>query len=540
MLLRVGRLVYLCIFTLLVVIWVGARNEQSREVVKEGWRHVSATQMFGQGSSFAHDDVVEKTQVDVDVGGEGIEKGLDTVEDLDVVHADEEKLVEVSRYKVTTVWPSYANTGLFTHHESTLLISDHQTPSPYAYVFYATQDVYACSVLVNIRQLRSIHKTPHRIFVLLTSDVSPAYFTAFEDAGATISLQTPPSLYNGTEGAGYYQDCLLKLHAFKMQELDPSLQKVIVLDSDQLILKNLDHLFTTGIDVDVAAPRAYWIAKEAFSTAMMVITLSSNLWRKVEQALKDIRLNQYDMDVANELFGDTVLMLPGSFVALNSHWEDWNLPSWFHKSDTNEGVGDTGDAEESGDASVRDLNKRQEEEEKGGYDFEPTDYEPVAAAPGSKDSESSSSSSEGEKKEAPPAFPEIPNKTPPGDSNPSNDELPAAIPDQTTNPSKHSDGKPHLPGGIAPSHPTPNNTTTPSIQVISEEELKRRQYYTELFDLYTQVSVLHFTAMGKPWGVNNQTILEQRPEAHPLFKEQFLTWRKIAKEICPLDIVVEL
>lgn len=531
-------MVYLCIFALLVVIWIGARNEQSREVVKEGWRHVSATQMFGQGSSFANDDVVEKTQVDTGVGGEGNGTSLDMVQDLDVVHADEEELVEVSRYKVTTFWLSYANIGYFTHHFITMLISDYQTPSPYAYVFYATQNAYACSVLVNIRQLRSIHKTPHRIFVLLTSDVSPAYFTAFEDAGATISLQTPPSLHNGTEGAGYYQDCLLKLLAFKMQELDPSLQKVIVLDSDQLILNNLDHLFTTGIDVDVAAPRAYWIAKEAFSTAMMVITLSASLWRKVEQALKDIRLNQYDMDVANELFGDTVLMLPGSFVALNSHWEDWNLPSWFHEHGANNGDGDTGVAEESGDASVRDLYKRQKEDEQGGYDFKPTDYEPVAATPGSKDAEPSTS--EEDEKEAPPAFPEIPDKTPLGDSIPSNDELPATIPDQTTNPSKHSDGKPHLPDGIAPSHPSSNNTTTPAVQVISEEELKKRQYYTELFDLYTQVSVLHFTAMGKPWGVNKQRILEQRPEAHPLFKEQFLTWRKIAKEICPLDIVVEL
>ncbi|KAG9896744.1 nucleotide-diphospho-sugar transferase, partial [Aureobasidium melanogenum] len=404
-----------------------------------------------------------------------------------------------------------------------------RTPSPYAYVFYATQDVYACSVLVNIHQLRTIHKTPHRIFVLITSEVSPFYFSAFEDSGATISLQTPPSLANNTEGAGYYKDCLLKLYAFKMQELDPSLQKVVVLDSDQLILRNLDHLFTTGVEVDVAAPRAYWISKEAFSTAMMVIGLSAGLWRKVETALRSVRINQYDMDVANEMFGDTVLMLPGSYVALNSHWEDWNLPSWFNEDDAT-----TNHTLEIPESRVEDLEKRQEEKQQG-YDFEPSDYETVST-PGSKDAASP------EDKEAQPAFPEIPNNKASKESTTENhpdNNLPPTIPD-STDPSKHSDGRPHLPGGIAPpSHPS-SDTNTTTIPKTSQEELKKRRYYTELFSLYDQVSVLHFTAMGKPWGVNKNILSERRPEAHPLFAEQFMAWRKVAKEICATGVVVEL
>ncbi|KAG9592292.1 hypothetical protein KCU97_g6584, partial [Aureobasidium melanogenum] len=333
--------------------------------------------MFGQGASFASDDVVEEKQEDGVSNG----KSLDVVGSLDVMHAQESKPVE--------------------------------KPSPYAYVFYATQDVYACSVLVNIHQLRFIHKTPHRIFVLITSEVSPFYFSAFEDSGATISLQTPPSLANNTEGAGYYKDCLLKLYAFKMQEIDPSLQKI-------------------------------------------------------------------------------------------------------------------------GESRVEDLEKRQEEKQQG-HDFEPSDYETVST-PGSKDAASP------EDKEAPPAFPEIPNNKASKESttkNHSDDNLPPTIPD-STDPSKHSDGKPHLPGGIAPpSHPS-SATNTTTVQKVSTEELKKRQYYTELFSLYDQVSVLHFTAMGKPWGVNKNILGERRPEAHPLFAEQFMAWRKVAKEICATGVVVEL
>ncbi|KAH0163018.1 hypothetical protein KCU67_g5721, partial [Aureobasidium melanogenum] len=238
------------------------------------------------------------------------------------------------------------------------------------------------------------------------------------------------------------------------------------------------------------------------------------------------------MDVANEMFGDTVVMLPGSYVALNSHWEDWNLPNWFRED------GDTTNYPlEIAESRIEDLEKRQQ-----GYDFEATNYETVAT-PGRKDAAASSSSTltEENRKEAPPAFPEMSNTKASKESTTehhSDDDLPPTIPN-TTNPSKHSDGNPHLPGGIAPPSSSPDTNTT-TVQRISQEELTKRQYYTELFSLYDQVSVLHFTAMGKPWGVNRNILSERRPGAHPLFAEQFMAWRKVAKEICATGVVVEL
>jgi hypothetical protein len=68
MLLRLGRIVYLCILALLVLVWTGARNDDTRKVVHKGW-DVTA-HAFGQGSSFAMDDVVvsnsEKVLTNVD------------------------------------------------------------------------------------------------------------------------------------------------------------------------------------------------------------------------------------------------------------------------------------------------------------------------------------------------------------------------------------------------------------------------------------------------------------------------------------------
>ncbi|THY08896.1 nucleotide-diphospho-sugar transferase [Aureobasidium pullulans] len=447
------------------------------------------TQAFGQGSSFAVDDMV----------------ALDLGSDAGVAHGiDEETSVEA--------------------------------PSPYAYVFYATQNTYACSVLVNIRQLKDVFETKYRIHVLITNEVSLSYVEALEDSGATVSLQAAPALANGTEGAGYYQDCLLKLYGFRMHQIDTSLKRVIVMDSDQLVLRNLDYLFEDKIEADLAAPRAYWIAKETFSTAFMVITLSDRVWHVVEKALDNIQIDKYDMDIANELFGDTVLMLPGHFVTLNSHWEDWNLPKWFHKPEAIV-AGITNGTHEVAWSETQDLNKREQAQQ--GSQFEPSNYE-TAPDGQLKDSTQANGNKKGTSESLPkmttdvnlPTLPKIKDD----DSQMADDLLPDTIPG-IVNPSKHSDGKPHLPGGIAP----PSHGKSSS-EVMSTEtlDLKDKRYYNELYELYKQVSVLHFTAMGKPWGVNEQMLKDGRPDAHPVFREQFMTWRKVARDICPTDIVVEL
>jgi len=415
-------------------------------------------------------------------------------------------------------------------------------PSPYAYVFYATQDTYACSVLVNIHQLQIVHKTPHRIFVLITKDISANYISALSSTGATLSLQNPPALREGTEGNVYYKDCLLKLFGFKMHHIDPSLKKAIVLDSDQLIVKSLDHLFhMDDLDVDLAAPRAYWIDKKTFSTAFMVISLSDRTWRKVETALQNTKVDQYDMDIANELFGDEVLMLPGSFVALNSHREDWNLPRWFHgpdvavaevsngtdmpeitKSVVNNGAG-------MREIEIKDLNKRQEEVQISGSRSEASDQEPGSIVWEGRDD--SASTSVERDTESQPVLLSLSTKA--GDvslttthPHPSSGRLPYTIPGIINAPK---DEKPHIPF-------TPDRDPT----ITEHSDLKSRYLYNELFDLYNQVSVLHYTAMTKPWGTNAMMIDQQRPDAHPLLKEKFMAWRQVAKDVCPSGLIGEL
>ena len=197
--------------------------------------------------------------------------------------------------------------------------------SPFAYVFYATQSDYACSVLVNIDRLVRLFNTSHRIIVLVKPDLGSEYLTAFTAQNATVIPYEPPQLtaYDGN----YYQDVLLKLVAFRLHHYIPSLKRVLILDADQIILKSLDHVFDLPA-VDLAAPRAYWIGN-GFTSAFLLISPSDRLWNKVADGMASIGAGVFDMDLVNKLFENTLMLLPGDYATLNSHWEANDLPNWW-------------------------------------------------------------------------------------------------------------------------------------------------------------------------------------------------------------------
>jgi hypothetical protein len=287
-------------------------------------------------------------------------------------------------------------------------------PSPFSYVFYATNDDYACSALVNVYRLQTLFHTTARIVLLATSSVSDPFLAAFAARNVTVIIEEAPPLADGS--VDYYQDVLLKLVSFKLHHFDPSFKRIIVLDADQLILRPLDDLFGLP-EVDVAAPRAYWIGKDAASSTFMLVMLSERLWQRIELAMREIKSDKYDMDLINEVLGWEMMLLPGEYAAINSHWEVSDIPTWF-----------------------RDAN-------------------------------------------------EVP----------------------TTS-------------AFAPK---PTNAT--ALNEEPEKATRAKMLYT----VYEQASVLHFFALGKPWTFTMERVHQERPDAHPLFAEQFLLWRTTAAAFCP-------
>lgn len=209
----------------------------------------------------------------------------------------------------------------YTHHR----VPPDFSVSPFAYVFYATQDNYACSVLVNVERLNNLFNTTHRIIVLVKPDLPSLYLTALTAQNATVIPYEPPPLADSN--VPYYQDVLLKLVGFRLHHYIPSLKRVLILDSDQLILQPLDHIFGLP-EVDIAAPRAYW-QSDGFTSAFILVSLSDRLWDKVSDGLFNIDHDVFDMDLVNKLFAKTLLVLPGDYATLNSHWETNDIPSWW-------------------------------------------------------------------------------------------------------------------------------------------------------------------------------------------------------------------
>lgn len=205
-----------------------------------------------------------------------------------------------------------------------------------AYVFYATANTYACSALVNAHRLRNELNSSTPVVLLVGPDVSAATLgtIAASPVNITIVHDSAPPL--GPRGNAYYKQVLLKLRAFRLHHVLPRLRRIVVLDSDQLVRKNLDHLFALPA-VDVAAPLNYWgddsgdagRRPAGVTTTLMVAALSEPLWAIIDSALRSVRADEYDMELVNRVLHRRLMVLPGRYCTLNSHWEACDTPGWF-------------------------------------------------------------------------------------------------------------------------------------------------------------------------------------------------------------------
>ncbi len=70
---------------------------------------------------------------------------------------------------------------------------------------------------------------------------------------------------------------------------------------------------------------------------------------------------------------------------------------------------------------------------------------------------------------------------------------------------------------------------------LQTEELRERglRLGGVLEEVYCEVKVLHFTALGKPWNWEVEQVIEKRPDAYPLLAVQFGDWCQAAENVCP-------
>lgn len=191
----------------------------------------------------------------------------------------------------------------------------------FAYAFYATDCTYAMAVLTFVRRLRQLHARRDADIVVFHTAVSAHLLGRMRALGVVTRRVSVPAKVRG-----HYRDCLAKLRVFQLVDYE----RVVYIDADAIPLRSLDFLFTLQFDAPVAAARAYWLPQPFWTTYLLVIKPSPELWRRVSHRAGSVAMSRRnDMNIINLEFGGEIQTLPASITCLDSEWEDARRPGFF-------------------------------------------------------------------------------------------------------------------------------------------------------------------------------------------------------------------
>lgn len=146
---------------------------------------------------------------------------------------------------------------------STMALVQSRDLRRFAYVFYATNDGYACSALLNMMRLRRLEDgLPSNIdLILIVSNAVSREIrhTAIEDVGAKVfnaSSFHPQMVRPLGKYSHFYTESSNKFLAFLLP--NTTYRRIILMDADCLVLRPPHHLFDLPDEIPFAAPKAYW------------------------------------------------------------------------------------------------------------------------------------------------------------------------------------------------------------------------------------------------------------------------------------------
>ncbi|KAF8597616.1 nucleotide-diphospho-sugar transferase [Ceratobasidium sp. AG-I] len=182
----------------------------------------------------------------------------------------------------------------------------------FSYVLYATQKEYLCNALINFRQLRKLNVSAELALIY------PSSWDNEHSESSTIRLMLhaarseykvnmhPKPLWSTSAGDRTWHDSLTKLHVFGLTNYT----RVVYLDSDGIVLNNLDHLFLAP-QAQIALPRAYWLDGNKLASHIMVITPSEALSARIKARITQAgSATGFDMEIMNEFSASSSLILP--------------------------------------------------------------------------------------------------------------------------------------------------------------------------------------------------------------------------------------
>ena len=169
----------------------------------------------------------------------------------------------------------------------------------YAYITVLTSESYLGGVLVLSRSLQIV-QSKYPLYVLLPSDSDPMLKNVLENYNIPTLFSDPLSddmMRRESNSQSYWRDTLFKLKVFQLTQFD----KIICLDSDMLVINNIDHLFQKKHMSCVAAGRVLhhdWIH---LNSGIMIIEPSNAAYDGLLRLVDPVCTNLINQGVG---FGD--------------------------------------------------------------------------------------------------------------------------------------------------------------------------------------------------------------------------------------------
>ncbi|KAF5241947.1 hypothetical protein FANTH_8907 [Fusarium anthophilum] len=203
--------------------------------------------------------------------------------------------------------------------------SSHQTSSGidwsrFAYTQYVTNSEYLCNSLMFFEALQRLGSQADRVMMVPASMLEPemegssdAYLINKASDEYNVKI-APITVQTHWAGEATWADSYTKLLAFNQTQYD----RVLSIDSDSVLLHHMDELFFLPT-VPVAMPRAYWISPEKIlSSHIMLIQPSETELFRIMERVESVKPGEYDMEIVNQLYGDSALIFPHRRYALLS------------------------------------------------------------------------------------------------------------------------------------------------------------------------------------------------------------------------------
>jgi hypothetical protein len=191
----------------------------------------------------------------------------------------------------------------------------------YAYTQYVTDIHYLCNSVMIFETLYSLGSRAERVLMYPSSMLKNPKIKAKKAKKPEEKLLVkardrynvtlvPVELKHRESADAVWAESYTKLLAFDQTNY----WRVIALDSDSVVLQNMDELFLLP-SAPIAMPRAYWLfddepPSKMLSSQLMLIEPSRFEFERIMAETEKAGTEEYDMEVVNKLYQDTAMVLP--------------------------------------------------------------------------------------------------------------------------------------------------------------------------------------------------------------------------------------